>query len=206
MNSCYPFENTPLPYAYDALEPYIDTETMHFHHDKHLQTYVDNLNRVLQNAAGLQKQSLAWLVKNWRTLPQAVQIPIRNNAGGVYNHRFYFEGMCPSGDSGNDCLLVQKIQAQFGSMQSFQKCFKEKALSVFGSGYAWLVLERGQLRIISTANQDTPLCCGQHPLLCLDVWEHAYYLKHQNLRGDYIDDWFSVVNWKKADARLQSVM
>lgn len=207
MNLFYPFENTPLPYAYDALEPYIDTETMRLHHDKHLQAYVDNLNGVLQNASFLQSKNLDWLVRHWRTLPQALQTPVRNNAGGVYNHRFYFEGLSPADQTEQaDSLLLEKIQKQFGSLEAFKKCFKEKALGVFGSGYTWLVLDRGRLCITSTANQDTPLAQGQCPLLTLDVWEHAYYLKHHNLRKDYIDDWFCVVNWKKADKRLQAVL
>lgn len=204
MTDHYPFQNPPLPYAYNALEPFIDEKTMHLHHDRHLQTYVDNLNKALQNEPTLQTLPLEQLICNVYGLPSEVQTAIHNNAGGVYNHIFYFEGMHPGPQAPSGGLL-QQINRSFGSVEAFQKQMKEAALSVFGSGYAWLVSDRmGGLKIVTTANQDTPLCSNLCPILNLDVWEHAYYLKHYNLRADYIDDWFRVVNWDQANKRYQN--
>lgn len=200
-NSYYPFINTPLPYSYDALEPFIDEETMYLHHDRHLQTYIDNLNRFLEEHPSLQKFSLEELLSIWRRLPCHLQTPLRNNAGGVYNHRFYFDSMTPPGSSCSAPRLFEAMSCQFGSPENFRSQFKEAALSVFGSGYAWLVLDRRRLKIVTSANQNTPLTCSRTLILNIDVWEHAYYLKHYNLRADYIDDWFRVVNWKMAENR-----
>ena len=200
-NSYYPFINTPLPYSYDALEPFIDEETMYLHHDRHLQTYIDNLNRFLEEHPSLQKFSLEELLSIWRRLPCHLQTPLRNNAGGVYNHRFYFDSMTPPGSSCSAPRLFEAMSCQFGSPENFRSQFKEAALSVFGSGYAWLVLDRGCLKIVTSANQNTPLTCSRTLILNIDVWEHAYYLKHYNLRADYIDDWFRVVNWGMAENR-----
>ena len=200
-NSYYPFINTPHPYSYDALEPFIDEETMYLHHDRHLQTYIDNLNRFLEEHPSLQKFSLEELLSIWRRLPCHLQTPLRNNAGGVYNHRFYFDSMTPPGSSCSAPRLFEAMSCQFGSPENFRSQFKEAALSVFGSGYAWLVLDRRRLKIVTSANQNTPLTCSRTLILNIDVWEHAYYLKHYNLRADYIDDWFRVVNWKMAENR-----
>ena len=200
-NSYYPFINTPLPYSYDALEPFIDEETMYLHHDRHLQIYIDNLNRFLEEHPSLQKFSLEELLSIWRRLPCHLQTPLRNNAGGVYNHRFYFDSMTPPGSSCSAPRLFEAMSCQFGSPENFRSQFKEAALSVFGSGYAWLVLDRRRLKIVTSANQNTPLTCSRTLILNIDVWEHAYYLKHYNLRADYIDDWFRVVNWKMAENR-----
>ena len=200
-NSYYPFINTPIPYSYAALEPFIDEETMYLHHDRHLQTYIDNLNRFLEENPSLQKFSLEELLSIWRRLPCHLQTPLRNNAGGVYNHRFYFDSMTPPGSSCSAPRLFEAMSCQFGSPENFRSQFKEAALSVFGSGYAWLVLDRGRLKIVTSANQNTPLTCSRTLILNIDVWEHAYYLKHYNLRADYIDDWFRVVNWKMAENR-----
>lgn len=201
-NNYYPFVNTPLPYLYNGLEPFIDEETMHLHHDRHLQTYIDNLNRFLEENPALQQFSLEELLSIWRRLPCHLQAPLRNNAGGVYNHRFYFNGMTPPGSPCSAPRLFEAMSRQFGSPEKFQAQFKEAALSVFGSGYAWLVLDRGCLRIVTSANQDTPLFHSRTLILNIDVWEHAYYLKHYNLRAAYIGDWFRVVNWKTAEARF----
>lgn len=200
-NNHYPFINTPLPYSYDALEPFIDEETMYLHHDRHLQTYIDNLNRFLEENPSLQKFSLEELLTIWCRLPCHLQNPLRNSAGGVYNHRFYFESMTPPGSSCSAPRLFEAMSRQFGSPENFRAQFKEAALSVFGSGYAWLVLDRGCLKIVTSANQNTPLTCSRTLILNIDVWEHAYYLKHYNLRSDYIDDWFRVVNWEMAEKR-----
>ena len=198
-NNHYPFINTPLPYSYDALEPFIDEETMYLHHDRHLQTYIDNLNRFLEENPSLQKFSLEELLTIWRRLPCHLQTPLRNSAGGVYNHRFYFDSMTPPGSSCSALRLFKAMSCQFGSPENFRAQFKEAALSVFGSGYAWLVLDRGCLKIVTSANQNTPFIRSRTLILNIDVWEHAYYLKHYNLRADYIDDWFRVVNWGMAE-------
>ena len=198
-NNCYPFVNLPLPYDYDSLEPFIDEKTMYLHHDKHLQTYINNLNSVLEKFNYLQKLSLNQLLMNSSVIPNNQRTKVLNNAGGVYNHRFFFDMMTPSSTSKPSGNLEKAIDACFGSFEQFKDKFKSAAMSVFGSGYAWLVLDKGTLRIITTANQNTsvPLCVT--PLLCIDVWEHAYYLKHYNLRADYIDDWFNVIDWQKAE-------
>jgi Fe-Mn family superoxide dismutase len=203
MSTHYPFVNEPLPYAYDALEPYIDEKTMHLHHDKHLQTYIDNLNKILKDYPELQSWSLEHLLYDLASLPEKIQTGVRNNAGGVFNHQFYFTSLKnlsgkPSG------ALGQAIDEQFGSFENFKNQMKAAGLSVFGSGYAWLVVNAlGKLDIITCANQDTPLPLELCPVLNLDVWEHAYYLKHQNLRADYIRDWFHVVNWDEAERRYE---
>lgn len=193
-NNQYPFINTPLPYAFQALEPYIDATTMYLHHEKHLQAYIDNLNKLLAKEPKLQGC----------TLEELTQMPgdIGRNSGGVYNHRFYFEGLQPPKKAPHN-QLYEEIESQFQSFEAFQRIFKQTALSVFGSGYAWLVRERGMFRIITTANQDVPCLNKMSPVLCIDVWGHAYYLKHYNLRGDYIDNWFKVINWETAQMRWQ---
>ncbi|MDR1564348.1 MAG: superoxide dismutase [Oscillospiraceae bacterium] len=194
MSNSYPFELMPLPYDYSALEPYIDTLTMQLHHDRHLKTYVTNLNNTLANYPQYQGWSLERLVTEWPRLPAAISEEIRHNAGGVYNHQFFFNEMAgkPLSPSGS---LYEGITASFGSMDAFKKKFTDAALGVFGSGYTWLVANRsGRMGIITTANQDTPLIKGLKPLLCLDVWEHAYYLKHYNVRADYINDWLELLS------------
>lgn len=202
MNNYYPFVNTPLPYAYNALEPYIDEKTMHLHHDRHLQTYIDNLNHFLKGNPSLQKFSLEELLSMWRRLPCHLQAPLRHNAGGVFNHRFYFDSMTRPGSSCSAPRLFEAMSCQFGSQENFRAQFKEAVLSVFGSGYAWLLLDRGCLKIVTSENQNTPPLYSRTLLLNIDVWEHAYYLKHYTLRADYIDDWFRVVNWNKAEERF----
>ena len=199
MNGHYKFVNTPLPYAFGAMEPYIDKKTMYLHHDKHLQTYIDNLNRTLSNHPELQNWTLEQLIINAPCLPKEIRTDIRNNSGGVFNHQFYFSNLANPALPQPVGILEQAIKNAFGSYPSFRSQFKEAALSVFGSGYAWLVVNAaGQLGILTTQNQDTPLEMGLVPVLNIDVWEHAYYLKHYNLRADYIDDWFHVVNWEQA--------
>ena len=201
MNQHYKFVNAPLPYSYNAMEPYIDEKTMYLHHDKHLQTYIDNLNNALSQYPEFQTWTLEQLLVNVPSLPTALQTAVTNNGGGVFNHQFYFSNLTNPAPSQPVGLLAESINMEFGSFQDFQNQFKTAALSVFGSGYAWLVVNAvGQLAIITTKNQDTPLPLGMCPVLNLDVWEHAYYLKHYNLRGDYIDDWFHVVNWENANS------
>ena len=194
----YPFVNPPLPYAYDALEPYIDRKTMELHHDRHLQAYVDYLNDILKDYPEYQSLSLEQLLLYPELLPSSIQTAVRHNAGGVYNHLLFFSTLQSpvSAPVPENNLLLSCLIMQFGSIAAFLEAFEKAALSVFGSGYAWLVQDsRGALKLITTANQDTPLSLGLHPLLPLDVWEHAYYLKHYNKRGDYIRDWMHIINW-----------
>lgn len=200
MNEHYKFVNTPLPYDYNALEPFIDEKTMRLHHDKHLQTYIDNLNDTLKNYPELQNLTLLQLLVNGDSLPPSIRTSIRNNAGGVYNHQFYFSNMINPARQQPENPLASYIVWAYGSFEAFQKQFTAAALKVFGSGYAWLVVNRGgHLTIVTTPNQDTPLPQGLCPILNLDVWEHAYYLKHYNVRADYIKDWFQVINWNQVN-------
>ncbi|MCL2106163.1 MAG: superoxide dismutase [Oscillospiraceae bacterium] len=194
----YPFPLEPLPYAYNALEPNIDTLTMQLHHDRHLKAFVDDLNAALAECPEYQCLSLTQLIRNADRLPSCIRTAVKHNAGGVFNHLFFFNGMIPGGRpaAGN---LERKINCCFGSFEGFQAQFKASALDVFGSGYAWLVKSRaGQPRIITTANQDTPLTLDCVPLAAIDVWEHAYYLKHYNVRADYIDAWFKTADFTGA--------
>lgn len=202
-----PFVNIPLPYAYDALEPHIDRQTMELHHDRHLQTYIDNLNAALKPYPELQGMTLEQLIQVAPNLPAGVGTPIARNAGGVYNHRFYFDGLTPDAAPLETGALSAALERWFGDFSQFQKLFSQAAASVFGSGYAWLAADRrGALRIVTTANQDTPLTMELCPVLNLDVWEHAYYLKHYNKRADYVLDWWSAANWPAAEARYQTCL
>lgn len=205
MNEHFKFINTPLPYACNAMEPYIDEKTMMLHHDRHLQTYIDNLNNTLSEYPQFQNWTLEQLIVNVPSLPDPIQTAIKNNAGGVFNHQFYFSNLSNPALPSPVGMLREAIENEFGSYESFQNQFKQSALSVFGSGYAWLVVDAaGQLRVITTQNQDTPLPLGMCPVLNTDVWEHAYYLKHYNKRADYIDDWFHIVNWNNANSNYMS--
>ena len=175
---------------------------MHLHHDRHLQAYVDNLNATLKNCPSLQGMTIEQLIKTAYRLPEALCTPVSRNAGGVFNHRFYFDGMAPAINQQPKEALAAAIEMAFCSLDSFKEKFKAAALSVFGSGYAWLVCDkRCNLCIVTTPNQETTLNCRLCPILTIDVWEHAYYLKHYNERASYIDDWFNVVNWKIAEER-----
>lgn len=194
------FKLMPLPYSYDALEPYIDKETMIIHHTKHHQTYVDNLNKLLAKNPELSSKSLEELLTNLDTLPKSDKQGIINNAGGVYNHNFFWTIMAPNQDGKPVGELATAIDNTFGSFDNFKAKFKESATSRFGSGWAWLVSDKdGKLSIISTANQDAPISLGLTPIIGIDVWEHAYYLKYKNKRADYIDNWWNVVNWNQAN-------
>ena len=202
------FTLAPLPYAYDALEPAIDTQTMTIHHDKHHQAYVDNLNKAIAANPALGGQSLDQLIVKAGTLPPAV----RNNAGGHWNHTFFWDSMAPVAKSGTPSpALNAAIISSFGSMDNFKAEFKKAGLGRFGSGWVWLIVGAdGKLAITSTPNQDNPLMdiaeVKGTPLLGNDMWEHAYYLKYQNKRGDYIDTWWQVVNWDAVSKRYASAM
>lgn len=205
-NDYYPFINAPLMCPFTAFEPYIDAKTMMLHHDNHLQAYIDNLNAILADNERLQTMSLEELIINADSLPSDIRDAVRNNAGGVWNHRFFFGNLVNAGLSPPRGQFGDAIAETFGSFEQFQQDFKEAALSVFGSGYAWLVLDDGKLRIVTTANQNTPLENGMCPILGLDVWEHAYYLKHYNDRASYIDDWFNVASWNVANINYQKCL
>lgn len=199
MENMYPFSLVPLPYAYNALEPYIDAATVKLHHDKHLKKYVDNLNDILKQFPEYQKWSLEKLILNNNSLPTEIQIPVKNNAGGVYNHNLYFSIMRPAVEKNEPIGNLKKaIINSFESLDNFYAVFKEAALKVFGSGYAWLVVDRNkELKIITTANQDVAL--NVFHIILIDVWEHAYYLKYKNRREEYINNWNNIINWDKAE-------
>lgn len=199
INNTYPFTLPELPYAYDALEPYIDEETMHYHHDKHFKTYVDKLNKALEPYPEYHSWTLEELLLRLAELPKELKDAVRDNGGGVYNHDMYFDIMAPAGQS-----VSTAVAEAFGGVENFKKTMKEAALSRFGSGFAWLAKDAdGCLQVIALANQDNPLSQGLTPVMLLDVWEHAYYLKYKNLRADYIDQWFHVVNWNAVAERLR---
>ena len=189
------FELPALPYAYDALEPVIDADTMRFHHDKHHATYVANLNKALEAHPELFERSVEFLIAHLNHLPDDIKGAVRNNGGGTYNHTLFWEMMAPEGQTAFAGPVADKIKETFGSYEEFKKQFAAAAAGRFGSGWAWLVADGDKLEILSTANQDNPLTEGKRPLLCLDVWEHAYYLKYQNRRVNYINEWFRIINW-----------
>ncbi len=192
------FSLPDLPYNYNALEPFIDEETMKIHHDKHHQTYVDNLNKVLEGHNDLLKMDVKELLQKLDQVPEEIRTKVKNNAGGHANHSFFWKVMSPKKTEPKGKLL-DAINSSFGSLESFQEKFTNAGLGRFGSGWAWLLVNNGKLEIIDTANQDTPLSEGKKAILCLDVWEHAYYLKYQNRRADYIKAWWNVVNWSKVE-------
>ncbi len=188
-----------LPYAYDALEPYIDVETMHLHHDKHHNTYVTNLNAAVEKHPELAEKSVEELISSMSTVPEDIQTAVRNNGGGHANHSFFWEILAPNAGGEPTGDLKAAIDETFGSFDELKAEFKTAATGRFGSGWAWLVLDKGTLKVTSTANQDSPLMEGQTPVLGLDVWEHAYYLKYKNVRPDYIEAFWNLVNWEKAN-------
>ncbi len=199
------YELPPLPYDYNALEPYIDEETMHLHHDKHHQAYVTNLNTALQSApAELQNLPIDQLVRRITDVPDAVRQAVINNGGGHSNHSMFWVIMTPGGPKEPQGELAQAIQQTFGSVENLQTAINDAGVKRFGSGWTWLVMNAGgQLEVISTANQDSPLMQGRYPILGNDVWEHAYYLKYQNRRPDYLKAWWNVVNWSEVAKRYQ---
>jgi Fe-Mn family superoxide dismutase len=191
-----------LPYAYDALEPHIDAKTMEIHHTKHHQAYVNNLNAALEKAPELQGKSLDELMKNINSVPEAVRTAVRNNGGGHWNHSMFWELMGPGKGGEPTGKLADAIKSAFGDFAKFKEQFGAAAAGRFGSGWAWLINDGGKLSITSTPNQDNPLMEGKTAILGLDVWEHAYYLKYQNRRPDYVGAWWNVVNWDNVASRL----
>ena len=203
MNEHYPFQLPPLPYSYDALEPFMDARTVMLHHGRHLQTYVDQLNKVLAGAPAYHNWSLERLIaENWR-LPEAMQLPVWHNAGGVLNHTLLFESMAHPKQQAPLPVTARALEQYFGSYEEFRSQLKSAALGQFGSGWAWLAADRrGGLVIVPTSNQDTLIPLHLEPLLPVDVWEHAYYLKYQNRRNDYLEAWFNLINWTEVEWRF----
>lgn len=197
-----------MPYAYNALEPYIDEMTMQIHHDKHHQAYIDNLNKALEGEEKLASMNVEDLVRNLAKVPETIRTKVRNHGGGHVNHTLFWQIMAPATGQEPEGELVKAIHTTFGSLPTFQEKFATLAMGRFGSGWVWLVVDpstsSGQvgLSIVDTPNQDSPLMDHKIPLLGLDVWEHAYYLKYQNKRADYINAWWSVVNWKEVEKRF----
>ena len=193
-----------LPYATNALEPYIDTMTMEIHHGRHHKAYVDNLNKALEGQAALASKPIDQLLREIKSVPDNIRQAVINNGGGHANHTMFWEIMGPGAGGKPSGPLADEINKTFGDFAAFQQQLKTAATGRFGSGWAWLVLSGGKLLITSTANQDSPLMQGQTPILGVDVWEHAYYLKYQNKRPDYIDAWWNVVNWEAIAKRYST--
>jgi Fe-Mn family superoxide dismutase len=191
----------PLPYAYEALEPHIDKATMEFHHDKHHQAYVDKANAALEGTEW-ESGDVEDVLKNLDSLPADKRAAVKNNGGGHYNHSIFWEIMSPDGGGAPEGELASAIDAAFGSFEDFKAKLKETGVNQFGSGWSWLVHDGSGLAVVGSANQDNPVSSGSTPLLGVDVWEHAYYLKYQNRRPDYIDAWWNVVNWPKVAERF----
>jgi Fe-Mn family superoxide dismutase len=197
-----PYELPPLPYDYAGLEPIIDEATMKLHHDKHHQAYVTNLNGAIEKHPELGSKSSEDLVKNLAAIPEDIRKVVQNNGGGHVNHTMFWQIMKPAGGGAPTGEIAAQIAKDFGDFDTFKKTFNEATAKQFGSGWGWLVIKDGKLAVITTANQDNPLSQGLYPILGNDVWEHAYYLKYQNKRPDYIDAWWNVVNWDFVGERL----
>ena len=196
------FTLPPLPYDFAALEPHIDAKTMEIHHGKHHQTYVNNLNAAIEKAPELASKSLDDLMRSVNTVPESVRTAVRNNGGGHWNHSMFWQIMGPKAGGEPGGNLGNAIRSAFGEFAKFREQFSAAGVGRFGSGWAWLVNNGGKLSITSTPNQDNPLMEGQRAIMGLDVWEHAYYLKYQNRRPDYITAWWNVVNWKEVEKRF----
>jgi Fe-Mn family superoxide dismutase len=192
----------PLPYDYNALEPHIDEQTMRIHHDKHHAAYVNNLNAALEKHPELQNKSAEDLIKDFNSVPDAIRAAVRNNGGGHVNHTMFWEIMGPGKGGEPTGRIAEAIKSTFGGFDAFKTQLNDAGVKRFGSGWAWLVSAGGKLSIESTANQDNPMMVGKTPILGVDVWEHAYYLKYQNRRPDYLAAWWSVVNWDAVNKRF----
>jgi Fe-Mn family superoxide dismutase len=196
------YELAPLPYAYNALEPHIDEATMKLHHDKHHQTYVTNLNAAIDKHPELAAKSPEDLIRHLSAIPEDIRKIVQNSGGGHVNHTIFWQLMKPAGGGDPKGAIAAQIKADFGDFESFKKLFNETTAKQFGSGWGWLIFQAGKLKIVTTSNQDTPLSEGLYPILCNDVWEHAYYLKYQNRRADYLAAWWNVVNWDEINKRF----
>jgi Fe-Mn family superoxide dismutase len=199
------FTLPPLPFEYNALEPHIDEQTMRIHHGKHHQAYVTNLNTALESSPELQKLSVEALLRDLNKVPEATRMAVRNNAGGHHNHTLFWDWLKPGGAKEPSGALAKELDSGFGGLAGFKEQFQKAGLGRFGSGWVWLVRQKsGKLAIVSTPNQDSTLMDGEHPVLGCDVWEHAYYLKYQNRRADYLTAWWNVVNWSVVGERYQA--
>ncbi len=198
------YELPELPYAYDALEPHIDKETMNIHHTKHHNTYITNVNAALEGHDDLASKSIEELISDLNAVPEDIRTAVRNNGGGHANHSLFWKLLSPSGGGNPTGAVGEAINSKFGSFDEFKEKFAAAGKTRFGSGWAWLVLSNGELEVTSTPNQDSPLMEGKTPLLGLDVWEHAYYLKYQNKRPDYIEAFWNVVNWEEVSNRYET--
>jgi Fe-Mn family superoxide dismutase len=196
------YTQEPLPYDFAALEPHIDTKTMEIHYGKHHATYVTNLNAAIEKHPELGKKSAEELLKDLNSIPEDIRTAVRNNGGGHVNHTMFWRIMKPNGGGNPNGTIADAIKSTFGNFEDFKKQFNDAGLKQFGSGWAWLVSDKGKLKIMSTPNQDNPMSQGLYPVMGNDVWEHAYYLKHQNRRADYLNVWWNVVNWDEINKRL----
>jgi Fe-Mn family superoxide dismutase len=197
------YEVPPLPYPYNALEPHVDEQTMRIHHDKHHGAYVTNVNAALEKHPDLQKKSVEDLLRTINSVPDDIRTAVRNNGGGHANHTMFWEIMGPNAGGQPTGAIADAIKQSFGGFDAFKEQFAKAAMGRFGSGWAWLIDSGGRLSIESTANQDSPLMEGKKILLGLDVWEHAYYLKYQNRRADYVNAWWNVINWSAVNKRFK---
>jgi len=203
-NKIMAYELPPLPYPKDALEPFIDAQTMEIHHGKHHAAYVTNVNKAIAGKADLEKKTIEQLISNLDALPADIRTAVRNNGGGHANHSMFWKLMAKGGGAPGG-KLAEEIGAAFGSLDAFKEKFEAAGIGRFGSGWAWLIVNKsGKLEIVSTANQDNPLMEGNRPVLGCDVWEHAYYLKYQNRRADYLKAWWNVVNWAEVEKHLMA--
>jgi Fe-Mn family superoxide dismutase len=198
------YELPPLPYDYAALEPYIDEATMKLHHDKHHQAYVTNLNGAVEKHPELGKRAPEDLLKDLASVPDDVRKVVQNNGGGHVNHTMFWQIMKPKGGGEPTGEIAAQIKADFGSFEDFKKQFNEATAKQFGSGWGWLIFDGGKLKVVTTANQDNPISQGHYPILGNDVWEHAYYLKYQNKRPDYLAAWWNTVNWDEVNKRFET--
>ena len=193
-----------LPYAFDALEPHIDARTMEIHHDRHHAGYTKKLNNALEGHADFESKSIEEILRGIDSVPEDIRTAVRNNGGGYANHRLFWQIMSPDGGGEPTGALKEAVDAKWGSFEEFKQAFQDTATGQFGSGWGWLVVDRsGALQLYSTPNQDSPYMQGDTPILGLDVWEHAYYLKYQNKRGDYAGNWWNVVNWDEVNRRYE---
>jgi Fe-Mn family superoxide dismutase len=196
------FELPKLPYAVDALEPYIDSQTMTIHHDKHHAAYVTNLNGAIEKHPELANKSVEALIKDLNAVPEDIRMAVRNNGGGTWNHSMFWEIMAPKAGGAPKGAIAKAVDASFSSFDNFKVEFEKAATTRFGSGWAWLIKKGSGLAVVSTPNQDNPMSDGTMPLMGIDVWEHAYYLKYQNRRAEYVTNWWNVVNWDAVASRF----
>lgn len=198
------YELPELPYAYDALEPHIDKETMNIHHTKHHNTYITNVNAALEGHDDLASKSVEELIADLDAVPESIRTAVRNNGGGHANHSLFWQLLSPNGGGTPTGALAEAIDAKFGSFDAFKEKFETAGKTRFGSGWAWLIVSNGELEVVSTPNQDSPVMEGKTPILGVDVWEHAYYLKYQNRRPDYLAAFWNVVNWDEVSKRFEA--